>query len=269
MGLKIIEDNLDAVDAAFHSLYTEKDGKFTLTGVDGMKTDLDVSRIQTALVKERNDHKGTKEKYAILGQHDPVEILALLDRIPGLEEAAKGTLDDAKIDSIVETRIKAKMLPLERLLETEKTRAANLEAINKNYVEKEKTSSIHSAVRKAALDAKVRPEAIDDAITLAERFFEITDSGDVIAKETVGILQGIDPATWLTELQSKKPHWWGETIGGGSQGSGSNFGSNINPWSGKDWNLTEQGKIYMKNPAKAEQLAASAGTTVGGRKPSK
>jgi len=47
MALKIIEENLDAVDAVYHSLYTEKDGKFQLTGVEGMKTDADIQRLQS------------------------------------------------------------------------------------------------------------------------------------------------------------------------------------------------------------------------------
>ena len=44
MALQIIVETLDDVDEKYHDLYTEKDGKFHLTGVDGMKTQADIDR---------------------------------------------------------------------------------------------------------------------------------------------------------------------------------------------------------------------------------
>lgn len=269
MGLKIVEENLDLVEAAFHSLYTEQEGKFVLTGVDGMRTDADVARLNAGILKERAATAEAKTKYAILGGVDANEILAQLDRIPELEVLASGKIDETKIEGIVETRLKAKLNPIERLLEAEKVKTANLENINKMFVEKEKTVSIHSAVRKAATAANVRSEAIDDAITLAERYFELSDDGAVVAKDVPGVTQGIDPAMWLSDLQAKKPHWWGETVGGGASGSGSGFSGVNNPWTADNWNMTEQGKLYSKNPAKAEQMAKAAGSNVGASKPTK
>ena len=266
MGLKIVEENLDAVDAAFHSLYSEKDGKFHLTGIDGLKTDADITRLQSALAKERNDHKAVKEKYSILGDKDPVEVIALLDKIPELEAAAKGNLDDTKIDGIVQSRIKAILAPVERELQTEKQTRLALETENKGYKQKEKTNAIHTEIRKAAVKANVRQDAIDDIILIGERFFELSDEGSVIAKEVNGITAGIDPNMWLSDQQEKKPYWWGETVGGGAQGSGAFKGVN-NPWSAQHWNMTEQGKLYMANPTKAAQMAKAAGSSVGGKKP--
>ena len=268
MGLKIVEETLDLVEPAFHTLYTEKEGKFVLTGIDGMKTDADISRLQSALVKERNDHKTVKEKYSVLGDKDPVEILSLLDKIPELETLANGKIDENKINDIVETRIKAKLSPLERMLEAEKVKSSNMESVVKRYEEKDKLATIQSTVRKAAVAANVRPEAIDDALVFAERLFELTPEGAVIAKENSGVTQGIDPTMWLSDLQSKKPHWWGETVGGGAGGS-NGFRGVSNPWSADNWNMTEQGKLYNKNPSKAEQMARAAGTTIGGQKPKK
>lgn len=272
MGLKINEETLDAVDEIYHSLYTEQEGKFVLTGIDGMKTDADISRMNVALTKERAATNELKQKFSILAGKDPIEILASLDRIPELEALAAGNkVDDEKIETIVETRLRAKLNPLERQLEAEKAKIVSLEGINKMFIEKEKTVSIHSAVRKAATAANVRPEAIDDAITLAERFFELSDDGSVIAKDIVGVTQGIDPAMWLSDLQAKKPHWWGESVGGGAGGTNSNSGFSgvSNPWSADNWNLTEQGKLYSKNPAKAEQMANAAGSSVGASRPTK
>ena len=74
---------------------------------------------------------------------------------------------------------------------------------------------------------------------------------------------------WLSDLQTKKPHWWGETVGGGAAGSNSGFSGINNPWTADNWNMTEQGKLYAKNPAKAEQMAKAAGSSVGASKPTK
>jgi hypothetical protein len=43
---------------------------------------------------------------------------------------------------------------------------------------------------------------------------------------------------------------------------------NSNPWTYENWNLTEQGRFFVAfGLVKCEQLAAAAGTTVGGPKP--
>ena len=64
---------------------------------------------------------------------------------------------------------------------------------------------------------------------------EIQDKGLIaprITRDNVGVTPGIDPAVWLSEIQAKRPHWWGEMVGTG-----------------------------------AEQMAKSAGTFIGGGKP--
>lgn len=266
MGLKIVEDNLDGVEEHFHSLYTEKDGKFHLTGIDGMKTDADINRLSTALTKERNDHKAVKEKYAPLAAFEPSEILEKLDRIPELEAAAAGKLDDTQINAIVETRVKAKIAPLERDLKAAQDKALGLESMVTAFSQKEKTSKIHKEVREAAIKAGVRPDAIDVVITLAEPLFDLDEDGQILSKENSGITQGIAPTVWLSDLQSSKAFLWGESSGGGATG-GANVGGANNPWSAKHWNKTEQGKIYAANKQKAEQYAKAAGVDVFANKP--
>jgi hypothetical protein len=272
MPLKLVEETLDTLEPHFHELYTEKDGKFVLTGVEGLKTQDDINRVMVSLTKERNDHKATKEKFAPLVAigKDPTEILTLIDRIPELEELAKGKVDDAQIDKIVESRLKAKLTPVERALEAEKQRAELFEKENKTYKERERTTTIHEALRKAALETKIRPDAVDDALMLAERYFEVDETGSVIGKSDIkGVSPGMDPVAWFIENQTKRAYLWGESFGGGAGGSGNNFQSVVNPWTAENWNLTEQGKILQANAKRAEQLATSAGTTIGGKKPSK
>ncbi len=266
MTLKAVLDTLEGVEDHFHGLYTERNGKFELTGIEGVKTQADVDRLQTALTKERNDHKGLREKFAPLSNFDITEVVAKLDRFGELEEAAKGKLDDAKIDEIVGKRITSKLAPVERERENLKGQLGEALKTIESYQTKETQRTISDKVREAATGAKILSEAFDDALLLAERVFELTEDGRVVTKDNVGVTPGIDPSVWFTELQTKRPHWWGPSVGGGGRGSQTPGGA-TNPWSHDNWNLTEQGKVLTANRARAEQLAKAAGTSIGGPRP--
>ena len=272
MALKIELDTLDEVPSHFHELYSEVDGKFTLTGIEGLKTQKDINNLTTALTKERADHKQTKERYQpilSLGKEIP-DIISMIDRIPELEALASGKVDETKIEQLVESRIKAKLSPVERALEAERQRAMLLENENNNFKHEKKITTIHSALRKAAKETKVRSDALDDAVMLAERYFELDETGAVIGRsDSNGVIPGMDPVAWFMENQSKRAYLWGETVGGGASGSGNNFAGIANPWSYDNWNLTEQGKILKANASRADQLAKAAGTSIGGGRPSK
>lgn len=269
MGIKAIIEKLEDVDEKYRDLYTEKNGKFELTGVEGMRTEADVTRLQTSLEKERKDHKESKAKWAALGDRKPDEVIALLDRIPELEAAAGGKLDENKINELVEKRIGSKVAPLERKVkELSETVVAKDNEIN--AFKTEKTSrTIQDAVREAVGKVQgFQSVALEDALLFGERHLHLNEEGKVVTKENVGVTPGIDASVWLTEMQQRKPHWWGPTGGGGASGSGrGNANSGKNPFTHEHWNLTEQGQLIKENRARAEQMAKSAGTTIGGKRP--
>ena len=95
MALKAILDSLTDVPEALHGEYVERNGKFELQ-VEGMKTQGDVDRLQTALTKERNDHKASKDKFAPLAGF---EINDVLDRYNRHEEllAASSLAEGAEL----------------------------------------------------------------------------------------------------------------------------------------------------------------------------
>ena len=260
MTIKIELNSLDDVDARYHDLYTKDGDIYRLTGVEGLKTQRDIDKLQSSLVKERNDHKETKAKYSVFHDMDLEEVQTKLDRYAELEEAAKGKLDEAGIQKLVENRLNSTTAPLKRELDKYKAELSEREKKLEEYTTKERQRTISDAVRSAALRMKIQETAIDDALLLAERTFEIDESGTVITKD------GLGPEVWLTDMQSKRPHWWQPSSGGGANGTKQGSMSN-NPWSANNWNMTEQGKIYMQDPSKAEQLAKMAGTTIGGTPP--
>jgi hypothetical protein len=269
MPIKAVVDTLDDVPAAFHELYTERNGKFELTGVEGFKTQADIDRVQSALTKERNDHKAVKDKFAPFAElGDPAAVLTKLDRIAELELAAAGKLDETKLEEIITTRMKSKTAPLERELATHKTKVAELEGVVTGYKQKEVQGKISDSVRAAAKKAGMVDGAVEDAILLGERILTLDESGQVVTKDNVGVTPGVVPEVWLTDLKQSRAHWWGPTQGGGAGGGrGAGGFGGANPFSKDGWNMTEQGKLIKENHAKAVQMATAAGTKIGGPRP--
>lgn len=270
MAIKALVDKLEEVDEKYRDLYTEKNGKFELTGVEGFKTQGDVDRLTTALEKERKEHKGTKQKFEVFGDKKAEDILLELDTIPALRAAAEGKFDETKVNELVEKRIGAKLGPVERKLQQASQQLAERDTIIEGFKSKETVRSIHDNVREAVAKATgFQGAALEDALMFAERQLHVNEDGKVVTKENVGVTPGVDAVVWLSEMQQKKPHWWGPTQGGGGKGNngGGGGGGGDNPWARETWNMTKQGTILKENRTRAEQLAKSAGTSIGGPMP--
>lgn len=256
-----------SIPASVRHLFVANGDKFTLIQSSVLKTVGDVSRVQEGLRKEREDHKTTKESLRQFKDLDPTDVFAKLDRIEELEAAAGGSIDEEKLNAMVEVRLRSKTAPLEREITTLKETNGELTTAVTTYQGQATKRSIHDELRKASTVSKVRDTAIADILVIGERLFEIEEGTNaIVARDNVGITPGITPEAWLTEIQDTRPHWWPESKGAGGRG-GKGPGSGNNPFAAKTWNLTEQGKIVRQDPAKATQLAALAGTTVGGGKP--
>ena len=265
--LKAIMDSLDGLSADIAALYTERNGKFELAGIEGVKTQADVDRLQSALTKERTDHKGLKDKLTLLGDRKIEDVVTLLDKIPELEAAAKGNIDDAKLNELVEGRIKSRTAPLERELSTLKTQLTESNTLVAQFQGEKRQRTVGDAIRSAASKLKVVDTAIEDVILLGERVFDIDEGGAIVTKDGVGVTPGIGAEAWLTDMQAKRPHWWGPSVGGGSAGNRGGAGGVVNPWGKDSWNMTQQAAVYKESPEKAAQLAKAAGTSVGGPRP--
>ncbi len=276
MALKAIYDKEDEIPDEFRSLYTEKNGKWEVTGIEGIKTTADTDRLQVSLNKERDDHKKTKEKLGKFGELDPDKSQALVTENEELRAnletaeaaAGDGKPDEAAIDKLVEARVATVARPLERQIAAlEKTNGEQAGTITAHEL-KDTNRTISDAVREAGVSSKIIPTAMDDALMLGERMFEVTESGEVLTRDGVGVTPGIDPVVWLSEMQDKRAHWWPASNGGGAGGGGGGGGTGSdNPFTSKSWNMTKQGQMLRTNPEQAERMAKSAGTTVGGPKP--
>ena len=267
--IELVYDSIDAVPEPVRALYEEKDGKAVLTKVNGLKTQNDINALNEALRKEREDHKLVKNAlnpWNALGKK-PEEIQAQLDRVAELEAAAGGKLDEAGITKLVESRLGQKTAPLERQLRENTTL---LETVTRERDEARQIISrrdMSDAVRSVASEMKVLSTAIPDVELLAQTILERQEDGTYITKAGIpGVTPGVDVRTMLKDLQKSRPHWWPQSEGGGAGGGGGREGDN--PWSASNWNLTKQGDlIRTKGMAVAQQLAKSAGSTVGATQP--
>lgn len=275
-AIKLTYDTETDIPTGFAALYTEVDGKWNLTGVEGIKTQKDVNNVSEALRKERNDHKALREKIRkAFGDRNIDEALteatesgARIEELQAQVEANGDPKNKDAIQKLVDARIKSITAPIERERDGLKTKVGELETEVGSFKTDKRTRRIHDTVREAATKAKLLPEALDDALMNAERVFDVTDDDTVVIKDNVGFTPGVDATVWFTEMQTKRPHWWAPSTGGGA-GGGSRGGGTKNPWTNDNWNMTEQGKMYRENPTRAAQLAESAGTKIGGIRPQK
>lgn len=280
MKIKLRYKTRDELPKGMEELYEEVDGEFVLTGVEGMKSQDDVTRVQQSLVNERKAHKDTKVKLEAISAALPEgmtaeQVVEKLDGIAELEarvQAAekKGGTDNEAIDRIVETRVKRALAPVERERDQLRKQVGDLSAERDGLASEKKQGKIDGAIQKIAADMKVNPSAIDDVLLRARTMFELDEAGRVVTKEADGVTPGLDPKAWLTDMQSKASHWWPLSEGAGAKGAGLLGGKQLegNPWSAKSWNMTLQGQYLKEHGAeKAGQLAKQAGAVLGGPMP--
>ena len=268
MKLKRVYDKQADIPTGMEALFEERDGKFVFVGLEGLKTDEDVQRVQTALDKERKDHNELKKTAKKFEGIDPDAVHAMTEELEALKaESDKDKPADQKIDQLVEARVKRRLGPIERERDTLKATVAELTDKVQGQDKTIKGTKIASAIRDAAAELKVVPHAIEDVILLGERTLVVGDDGKIVTGDGAPT-PGIDAKLWLKDMQKARPHWWPVSEGGGAGGDRGGGKGDANPWKSDQWNLTAQGSfIREKGMAAAETAAAAAGTKVGGPKP--
>lgn len=278
--LKTIYEKKEDIPEGFEKLFRERNGKWELHGIEGVKTQADVDRVQEALRKEKADHKTAKDALAKWGELDPEKVPSALEELEEVKAELATAKKDGKVDEgAVQERIEAAVNravgPLQRDKKSLETQLANKD---KTIAEKDgevqslqgsiKRNRIEGILRDNAIGAHVISTAIDDAVMVGLGMFEEID-GKYVTKDGVGITPGLDPKEWYKDMQERRPHWWPPSQGGNSRGGGAPLGrGGDNPWSPSGWNITKQG-AYVKahGEAKAAEAAASVGSKIGATKP--
>lgn len=281
MKLKTSYDTADEIPEGYADLYTERDGVFVLTGIEGVKAQSDIDRLTDSLKKERSDHKATREKLAAFAGLDPTEVHEKLEEATSLAEQleavkkAGGVFDEEKLAPVIEARVRQATAPLERQVAQAQRKLEEkdkLVASHELEVGTLKSSIVNDrierTIRDVAVAEKVIAPAIGDVVLNARGIFEQDESGRVITKDIDGVTPGLSPKEWLKDQQENRPHWWPVSAGGGARGAGGGGSAGPNPWSKDGWNITAQGAYVNANGIeKATQMADRAGVKIGATKP--
>ncbi len=271
MALKSVygADEWDDCPEAHKELFTEVNGQWELTGIDGVKSDADMVRLKKSLQDERKAHKATTADLGKWSAFDLEDVQSKLDGWEEMEARAGGNLDDDKIADLVAKRIKAQLAPIERERDAMKESSATFEAENLGLKSKITRGKRDAAVRKACEKAATLTGAIDDAIMYGAAMLDEDDDGNFTVKEGFDVTEGANVTGWLEEMRIKlgKDHWWEGSEGGRAKGGAQGGGFAQNPFHRDHWNLTRQAEAVRADPARAEQMAKAAGVQVGAVRP--
>jgi hypothetical protein len=294
MALKAEYDKIDEVPEVHRELYTERDGKYVFTGLEGydpgeskrLKTEAGGYRIKAREATERLTAY-SRLSHPVEGKpFEKVEDLqAILDEYPTLKAQAEAGGGKSREAVAAQVEIEKKRLEAQyaRQITEKDTLAQKAASRVTHYEDMERRQAIREAVLKAIGESKIgkfQPDAIEDALMYADRHLEVDEERDeegnlvikdIRTRDKVGVTPGLQPAAWLAEMQPKKGHWYLASEGGGSLGTGrggAGSGGAGNPFSASGWNMTAQGAYVREHGMeKAQQLARAAGTVLGGPPP--
>jgi hypothetical protein len=292
MVIKAEYDKLEDVPEVHRELFSERGGKYVVTGIDGLFGPDVKKKLESEAASWRIKHKEASSGYETwrgLKNHEgnpfekPEDVQALLDQFPTLKSAAEA--GGSKSAEAVKAQVEAQAKQLEQrytkqLAERDTKFSAAEQRINR-LENVQRRTHVEQVVQKAIADSKIgkiKPSAIEDVLMYAERHLmtveERDEEGnlvfkDVRTKSNAGITEDVDVMAWLGEMQNRKSHWYEESEGGGSgpRGKGG-AGGGANPWSKAGWDVTAQGAYARQYGLdKAAAQAKNAGSFIGAASP--
>lgn len=247
MKLKAILDSVSDLPDAIKAYYVEKDGKFVLQ-IEGVADHPDAKALKSALDRERDEKKAAKDK-----------LTAIETRVSGLPEdfdlAAYNRLMDTAKDKDVDARLEEQKNRLTKQFDTEK---ATLTADRDKWKTASESEAKTSTLTKAIAEANIAPQFVEAVEAMFAGKIHIAHEGDKLIT-TIDSLPVADALKAFATSDKGKAFVQAPGNGGGGSGGNPGSGGEVNPWAKDTLNLTEQGRIYRADPAKAERLQRAAG----------
>jgi len=221
MALKFVLDIIDDLDEGIQKLYSKhSDGKYYLD-VDGAvaKTKVDEFRDNNISLKQELEKMTDK-----FGNIDLEKYQELMDKA-ALDDGKK-RITMEKVDDIVAERTT-------KMKEEHQNQVNALTNNNTTLSGQLDSLLIDGAVRNAAVEAKVRPGALEDVVLRAKTTFKVVDGKAVAHDDKGNVIYGKDgtnplnPTEWLGGLKTSADHLFEQSKGGGA-GGGDNRGGDQN-----------------------------------------
>lgn len=266
--LKATYDKEADIPEQYKDLFKLKGEQWAIE-IDGIQTDANVARLEYSIKKERDENAKLREEAKLHGK-TPEEVQALVEELEAANAAiasGSGKATEEQVQKLVEAQVRTKIGPLERnLVKVTKERDDAL-GVTTKLTGEITDGKIELAIMASAEKAKVRPEAIPDLVRRGKPLFELIEQDgkiNIVTRDGLGVTPGLVPDGWVEELAPTAPHYWPGNLGAGANGSGGQLGiTEANPWSRKNWNMTQKGDIIKKyGTEKAEQLAKSVGSSL-------
>lgn len=184
MALQTAYPDESGIPEQYRELYTRaEDGIWRLSGIEGISSPEDVRKMETALQKEQAEHASLKKLFDAIGEK-PENLAAFAAE----HEQLKAGLSEAK----------------------EKLASCTAQL---------KRETIEKALRRAAAEKGVRPEAVSDVLARAASF-DVDDNGSVVIRKNG---ENLSPAQWLENQLKKAPHWLTPSQSAGVRGFAGSF----------------------------------------------
>lgn len=260
--------SLDGIDKNYHALYTQKDGKWLLTGVKGY-TPEERETVTKTLKKERDAASAAvnalKPYKTLFGDKKPEEIQAQLDRIEELE-ASNGKVDEAEIEKRAQIRAQTLTKPIERKLTEATEKLTKSEATIKSYQSAEEKAAISAEIQKHALASSALPESYaagGGLLAVLQGQLTVEVEVDAEGNRKLGKVvtaDGKDVPALLKQIQTTQGYFWAPSKGGGANAGGPGGPApGVNPFkAGPTFNRTHQMALLKDNPTLAKQYQESA-----------
>lgn len=272
--LKSVVESLEELLEPLRPFYAEtEDGKFVLQA-EGMvqKETLDGFRERNLNVtREKEKFEADLARYRKLAE-EPDALEQELNELRGIKAKVdtKDLIDKNGFNEAVERRTTEMKSTLEGQVRALQQIVETVTRERDESIKKYRETVVDRAITDAALHAEVLSGAIPDVLRRArDAGWTVNEKGKVVQLSDGEIAfgsNGADPLTpeeWVTGYLAKTAsHFWKRPTGANALGS-DGTSNGVNYWSKQDWNRTEQARVFRENPAKAEQMARSAGTKVG------
>lgn len=203
-----------------------KETKESLLGDMDKKIEEATSGLKNKNQELLNEKKKIQDTLKNFENIDPEKAKEALNFLETNTEAQM--IKDGKIDELLEKRTsnlksdyEAQLNEISQKLEETSSKSETFESLYKNKM-------IEDGLRNAALQAKVRPEAIDDIILRGSKEFNLGEDGSIESRDKDGKLRKtvddkiLTPFNWIDSLKKSHPHYWPESQGAGFRGRFSN-----------------------------------------------
>jgi hypothetical protein len=254
--------------------YEERGGEWLLK-VEGLASEADIARLNTSLTAERTAHRATKDqltglttKVNKLGNPDTIDFDVLAERNDAFDDLTARANANAhgQTETQIQERIRA---ATDSARKTAERKQAEAEA--RATAAETKATEAEQKLVQSAVTNEVRAEAAKQGVAGVDALLLFSEKQGFTVHEdgTVSTEDGIKVSDWIGNMKSQHPYLWPASVGANSEGGKGGEQGADNPWTAEGWNVTNQGKIYSGDRAKAERMAKAAGVDVNATAPKK